>query len=705
MSVIQKIRDKYAGVVIAFIAISLIAFILMDAFTGRGRGGGLFGNSSTIGKVNGTKIDKTAFDQRVDLYTKAYGGQASSEQVMTTAWSSMVNNILMQDEYEKLGIALSPKELNDILFGGNPPQWLRQGFTDPNTGVYNAEQAAEWFKRIKSGQEPDADYKQQVYIQEQTIDQTLQQKYFSLFANSTYVPKWLAEKQVNDNNAISSIAYVYVPYSSLTDSTFKPTDDEIKSYVKKHAAQYTVEEETRAVSYVSFDVKPSAADSQSAMAQVMEYRNEFANTPDSMQSSFLARVGTEMPFSNSYFAGSKIQHAFKDSIIRAGVGNVYGPYLDGSMYVLAKLLSTKQLPDSAKVRHILIGTVDPQSGTPTRSDADAKKLADSIQNVIAKGGNFDSLVMKFSDDKGSANLEKKGVYDYFAQGAMVPEFNDFSFEKPVGTKGVVKTQFGYHYIEVLGQKNPQPSYKIAYLAKSVAPGDETRNAAMEAAQRFASESGNQKAYNASLTKYNKTSLQSGDIRPYETNGGGLGTNREFVRWVYNNDLGDVSEPFNMGDKWIIAMISNIQEKGLMNVTSAKKSGVETFVINEKKAKKIIAEKFKGKSLQEYSASAVMPIANADSISFASQFIPNIGPESKVVGIAFNQSQLNKDSEPIAGTNGVFAVRVKMIGARASATNVNDVRKNAEAQLKNNSYATSAALKKAASVKDYRSDFF
>ena len=43
MSVIQKIRDKYAAVVIAVIALSLVGFILMDAFVGRGRGAGQAG--------------------------------------------------------------------------------------------------------------------------------------------------------------------------------------------------------------------------------------------------------------------------------------------------------------------------------------------------------------------------------------------------------------------------------------------------------------------------------------------------------------------------------------------------------------------------------------------------------------------------------------------------------------------------------------
>lgn len=705
MSVIQKIRDKYAGIVIAFIALSLIAFILMDAFSGRG-GGSLFGNSSTIGRVNGTKIEKREFDRQIELFKVNYNmGNAHHDQLVNRVWDVSVDNIIMQDEYEKLGLAFSGKELNSVLFGENPPYWLRQNFTDPNTGVYDAARAAEYFRQIKADKNnPKLAEFYEVYIKQQTIDQSLRQKYFSLIGNSAYVPKWLAEKQLADNNAISSISYVYVPYASLPDSSFKATDEEIKAYVKKHESEFQVEEETRTVSYVSFDVKPSAQDSQAVVNQVMQYRDELAATPDSAQGAFLSRVGSEMPYANSYFGASRIQHAYKDSIAAAGVGNVYGPYLDGNMYVLAKLLGVKTWPDSAKVRHILIKTADPRSGQVFRDDSSAKKKIDSIEFAIQRGASFDSLVVKLSEDEGSNTPDKKGVYDYFPQGEMVEAFNNFAFDKKVGDKGVIKTPFGYHYVEVLGQKNFQPAYKVAYLAKSILPGQETVDVAMAEAQRFAAASRNQKQYNESVAKFNKQSLQSLDIKSNDGTVSGLGENRSFVRWVYENELGDVSEPFDMRDKFVVAMISNVQEKGLMNAVKARPMA-EPFVVNEKKAEKIIADKFKGNSLESYSQSAGAAITRADSLNFVSSFVPGVGMESKVIGTAFNRSLLNKVSSPIAGMSGVFGVRVEMIGARPSGGSAEDIRKTLEGQLKNSGFGAMNALKKTAKIKDYRFDFF
>jgi peptidyl-prolyl cis-trans isomerase D len=175
-------------------------------------------------------------------------------------------------------------------------------------------------------------------------------------------------------------------------------------------------------------------------------------------------VGSDLPFYNSYVSKKTLQVPNKDSIISVGAGNTFGPYIDGKNVTIAKLIGSKQWPDSASVRHILVGTVNPQNGQQIRDDSTAKKLVDSIKNAITGGASFDALVEKYSDDAGSKS--KGGKYEMFAQAQMVKEFNDYSFDNAVGSKGVVKSEFGYHYIEVLKQTPKGPAYKIAYLSKS-----------------------------------------------------------------------------------------------------------------------------------------------------------------------------------------------------------------------------------------------
>ncbi|MCH5690506.1 peptidyl-prolyl cis-trans isomerase [Niabella sp. W65] len=197
---------------------------------------------------------------------------------------------------------------------------------------------------------------------------------------------------------------------------------------------------------------------------------------------------------DGFISGNRIQVPMKDSIFKVGVGNIYGPYLDGGSYTLAKIIATRSIPDTVKIRHILIGTVqaDPQTGQqiPIRDTATAKKLADSVALAIRNGANFDSMVIKFSNDQGSVN--NGGVYDNVPSGEMVPAFNDFIFGNPVGSKGVVKTDYGYHYIEILSQKGSATGYKIAYINKPIEASEETDRVANEAATKFASEATDQK---------------------------------------------------------------------------------------------------------------------------------------------------------------------------------------------------------------------
>src|SRR5687767_11650124 len=144
MSIIQSIRDKAAWIIIGAIALALIAFIVQDAFQNRN----MFGDSTTtLGEVNGTKINAVEFEERFKRAEELYRQQGfpmndmMRNNIRESLWNEYVDNAIMDDRYEELGLSVSDKELSDILYGANPPQDLRQQFTDPNTGQYDANAA------------------------------------------------------------------------------------------------------------------------------------------------------------------------------------------------------------------------------------------------------------------------------------------------------------------------------------------------------------------------------------------------------------------------------------------------------------------------------------------------------------------------------------------------------------------------------------
>lgn len=696
MSVIQTIRDRGTWIIFVIIAVALIAFILQD---GAGRGGSAFSNSSVIAKVNGTSIERGAFEERLKSQEAMYAGQgATRDQLIGTVYNMEVDNIVLNQEFEKLGLIVSAKELNDILFGENSP--LRQEFTDPKTGVFKVDDAKRAFAQIKKSKNAEQIKMINSGYIEPTIQNSLRNKYQNLLIQSVYVPKWMVEKQQADNNAIASASYVYYPYVAVSDSSIKVSDADINNYVKKHSNEFKKEEETRSIAYVTFSAAPTSTDSAATLAQINDLKAAFAASSDA--AAFLGKVGTELAFYNSYFGGSRIQVANKDSIIRLPVGGLFGPYVDGNNYVLAKMVGIKQWPDSVTVRHILIGTNDPQSGQQVRDDSTGKKLVDSIQTAIKNGADFNTLVTKYSDDGGSK--EKGGVYDYFPQGQMVIPFNDFAFDNPVGAKGVVKTDFGYHYIEILGQKNRAPAYKIAYLAKPIISSNETMNEANTAAASFASSAKGSKEFNDNAAKLAKPILSATEIKQNDFTVGTMANTRSLVRWIYENKEGAVSDPTEVGDQIIVAMVTSVNKAGLMGANEARPL-VEGLIRNDKKAKIIIETKMKGSSLEEIAKSSGSSILRADSLSFGSGFINGVGNEPKIVGASFNKAVQGKLADLIAGSSGVFAVKGETVAAKPSDALPETVKQALIQNRKMAIYRSIEALRKAATVKDYRFSFY
>lgn len=697
MSVIQSIRDRGTWIIFVIIAIALIAFILQD---GAGRGGATaFSNTSVITTVNGVNIERGDFEEKLKMQESMYGAQgATREQLMGNVWNMEVESVVLNQEFKKLGLVVSPKELNDILFGENSP--LRQEFTDPKTGEFRVDDAKRAFAQIKKSKNVEQIKMINKGYIEPTIQNSLRNKYQNMLVQAVYIPKWMVEKQEADNNAIASMSYVYYPYVAIADSLTKVSDAEINYYVKKHAKEFQKTEETRSISYISFNAAPSSTDSADAYNKVKDLKNDFAAAKD--EAAYLGKVGTDLPYYNSYFGAARMQMAAKDSITSLPIGGTYGPYIDGASYVIAKMVGTKQWPDSVTVRHILIATMNPQSGQQVRMDSTAKSLVDSIAAAIKSGADFAALVTKYSDDAGSK--EKGGVYDYFPQGQMVLPFNDFVFDNSVGAKSVVKTDYGYHYVEILGQKQRKPAYKVAYLSKPIVASNETVNEANTAAAQFVASSKNLKDFNANAIKLNKPVFPASEIKANDFNIGTMAATRGLVRWVYEKGVGDVSEPTEVGDQYIVAAITSVNKAGIMGAAEARPL-VEGIVRNEKKAKIIIDTKMKGSSLEEISKSTSSPILRADSLSFAASFISGVGSEPKVVGAAFNKVLQGKVSEPIAGGTGVFAVKGETIAAKASTSLPETIKQGLIQTRKMGTYRSIEALRKSAVIKDYRAKFY
>ncbi|MBS1621395.1 MAG: SurA N-terminal domain-containing protein [Bacteroidetes bacterium] len=721
MSVIQQIRDKYARLSVILIAIAMVGFILIDYVSGKGSGIFSGGNSTTIGKVNGVRINADEFRLKVkqqEDYEQQNPGQFGKRelnQIVDAVWNQEVSQTLLSQVVSKLGMQIGAKELNDIMFGANPPEDIKRLGTDPQTGVYSSVLAVQQINAIKKrGTREDKDRLNE-YIQ-QLEAQKFSEKYSSMLANSTNFPKWLIEKQNTDNSLLAKISLVRVPYtdSMFVDSTIKISDAEISGYINKHKEEFK-QNESRSIMYVAFNATASSEDTAAIKEQINSLRTAFDTTKDIH--SFLAINGSAMPFFDGYVGKNQMQQQYKDSITRLPKNAVFGPYIDGQNLILAKMIDIKTLPDSVKCRHILIGTTNPQTGQVLTDDSVAHKRIDSIANAIRNGANFDTLETKFSTDQ-AAHLNK-GVMTFSSvdiQGEnFAKEFGQFIlFDGKPGDKKVVKTAFGWHYIEILKFINPEPHYQVAYLAKTIEPSSETDNNANNEATLFAGNSRDVKSFEANYEKelkpkgINKLIANNIDPNAYSINGI-AGNDRQFIKSIYDASLGEVLQPERIGDQYIVAVVTEVNKEGTQSPEKARPR-IEPLLRNQKKAE-IFKQKLGAITTLEAAATILKKtIETIDSLRMQpDQRIAISGHDPKVIGAAFNPANKGKVvPQPIAGVYGIYIERVDDV----TATPV----ENADVSLRQKTLYQNAlqtarfsdplgVMRTAATIKDYRSKFY
>jgi peptidyl-prolyl cis-trans isomerase D len=699
---IQKNRYLLAGT----IALAIIAFIITsDDKSSKNL------SSSTIGKVNGTKIELNDFNKRVkqaeDQEAQRSGQRpttARSNQIREQMWNQIVAENIFYKETEKLGITFTSKEMSAILLSNdqNNPLLQEQGMTDPTTGKLDLSKAQEAITSIKKLKGEDKE-RIDAQLTDPLILSSLVTKYGSLIAASAYYPSWMQEKETAEAKNFANISYVSVGYNEISDSAVKVTDADINDYVQKHKKLFK-QEAGRRISYVSFSQLPNGDDSTRIKEVIAQLKPSFAS--DTNAKAFVARNASETPFIDEFLPKSKIRTSALDTILAQPAGTVYGPYADNGNYSIAKVLGSKQLPDSVKARHILIATVNPQTGQPIMEDSLAKKLADSLFTAIKGGANFAELAAKYSAD---GSKDKGGDLGTFEYGKMVPEFNEFVFTKPVGSMDVVKTQFGYHIIDIENQKDFKPAYKIAFLSKQITPSDVTiNNASLAATKASAQKDG------ATLTAYAaKGGLKIIQIptliKENDFTVGNLEDARQLVKWAFGAKAGNVSEPFSIGDEFVVATLDKVEAEGTMDAAAAR-PGAEAVVRNQKKAA-IIKTKLGANPTLESAAAAynkqVLQAGADSSITMAGQLVPGIGVEPKLIGASFNKENQTKVSAPIDGTSAVYVIKVNSIQAKpaddaATAAQKLAVRITALRSQTTNWYE---GLKNQADIKDNRSKVF
>ena len=704
MSVINKIRER-SGLAVGIIAVSLIMFIVGgDLLGGRSMLSG--GDQQKIGEIAGKSIDYQEFNAKVDALRAQFeqqSGRAPTEQdivqLREQAWNQTLFETAYQTEFDKLGLKVSPEELVDMVQGNNISPAVRQAFTNPQTGVFDKSGIISYLKGLKNL--PPQQQQAWASFEKNLASDRLREKYESLMRLSVFATTAEAQKEYQAQNSKADVKFLFVPYYAINDTTVKVTDGQLQDYLNKHKDEYPGTN-SRSLQYVTFSVAPSKEDSATLYNEIKTLaRGLGAAKNDSTFAQQNSDVRVPL-----YLTAGEMPEQLRASIPTFSPGGIYGPFREANTYFIYKYGGTKQDTSfTARASHILI---QPTAKTDS-AKADARRRADAILKQIQGGASFEALAQSNSAD-GSA--QNGGDLGYFKDnGQMVKPFESAVFGATAAglIPRLIETDFGFHIIRVT-QPKTNTLYRVAAIAKTIAPSQATRDEALRKADQFASDVRTKEAFDAKVKEDKSLVVATAERIPENANQiNALTDARTVVRWAFDDktDLNAVSEPFEIGDQYVIAVMTNKTDEDKVSVADFRNE-LTAKVRNQLKSEQIIT-KLSGASgsfeaiAQKYGTGAL--VETVPDVNLATGFLRSAGVDPTALGTAFGLKS-GKRSKPVIGETGVLMLEtVKLTPAPPVADYAlykTQIQQNATSRM---GFYINEAIKEAAKVEDRRAKFY
>jgi peptidyl-prolyl cis-trans isomerase D len=689
MAVLSKIRERSMFLII-IIGLALFAFVLDPSTLGD-----FFTSSKVneIGEINGESISREEFVQELEDYKQQAGGQVSEMQAAKTVWDNILRKKIYKNQLTQAGITIGEadvwKELVNAPFVQNNPQYQTE------SGLFNESKFKQFLATEKENKT--AMWSQWSSYMNQIRDNAETNTYNNLVTAGLGASLKEGELEYLLDNTKLNAQFVYIPYTSISDSLVKIKKSEVEKYIKSHENDFKVEA-TRDISYVQLNIIPTAADEEVIKNDVVALIEDLKQSAN--ESAFLAENASDTSINENFQFKNLVNKETSAEIFEANIGDVVGPYKDKEFFKISKITEISQMPDSTRASHILIPFVGSQrvAADVTRTEDEAKVLADSLLSVVKSSvSKFGELAKTFSSDLASG--AKEGDLDWFTYERMTPLFRDFSFQGKKGDIGVVKTPFGFHVIKIDDQKNSQKVVKLATYGRKIVASEATENVTFRNAEEFALAISKDNKFDnlANEKKYEPRSAVG--LKVLDENVAGLGNQRQIVSWAFGKEtkVNDFKR-FDLDGSHVVAFVTSSEEKGLMSAEKATNT-IRPILLNEKKAA-LISNKLKGSSLAAIATANNTTVRTSNGLTLKSPTLSGVGVEPKIVGAMYN-SALNKVVNSVEGDRGVYAFMVTSKEVATALPNYDTNRKRISEARKRLTFKMYEAIKNSSNVEDNR----
>ncbi|MDR3061719.1 MAG: SurA N-terminal domain-containing protein [Dysgonamonadaceae bacterium] len=709
MATLEKIRSK-AGLLVAVVGIALLAFVIGDFL----KSGSTFFHQSKekIATVNGTSISIQEYQAKVEEMTEVYKRRMQSNSInedMQTriredVFESLVNNILLGDETEKIGMTVGKDELSDMIIGDNISPLILQmpDFQNPQTGTFDKNMLLQFLQTIESGDLSNYPEEMKAQLQEakkywlfweQTIkQQKLQSKYSALLGSAIAVNSIEAKNAYEEKKISVGFDYVTQNYQSIPDDQVSVSDSEIKQLYEKRKNTYK-QEKQQVISFIAVDVVPSNEDEAAIRKTLTDLKPSFSQ-PD-IDISALVNENSDLKYIDAFMAKSELRNDMQDFVEKANVNDVEGPELkEGSYYAMYKLVAVTTAPDSVKINQLVL---------PNMEDQDLKNLSDSIIGVIKGGKSFADVATEMT--QGRTNGEMGYMTEAQLLAATDVKFKDQIFNGTIGDIFVAKSIHGSHLVQIVEKTKPVAKYKVATIQSAVTPSTETYSKLYNDLNSYI-------AKNNTLEKFKTAAAESGymiqnemPITENQPNLINISSSRPAIRWAFEHRKGDISEIFECQDHFIVVAVDGSLKAGYRPLSSVSEI-LKRELLNDKKAEKIIND-LKAKnytSLDEYAKEMNATPNSVEFVTFSTSNISGIGTEP-IINARAPLTEVGQIAGPLKGRAGIYVLNITSKKVSEVPYNEESEKQSLQSTNMYRMYSFMPALRDKSKIEDNRIRFY
>ncbi len=620
MATLQRIRN-HGVFLLVIVGLAMLAFILGDVLNSSSS---YFNKSREyIGEIEGQKIHYTEYENAVEQLTEVYkieSGRTDFDedmhaQIRNQVWQMLVAKYTLQNQGEKIGMDITSDELYELCAGANPHQLItsRRMFAGQN-GQFDRNYLINFLASIEidaENAEQQANIKQAknywMYWENAVRLTAMQEKYVDLIKNLITANNIDAKYAAQAKQTKVSVDYAIKPYYTVADSLVKITTNDIRKIYDERKQLYK-QTPNRDIAYIAFPIVPSEADYQLTEKAMQDIEEEFRTTDEV---ALVVNSNSDIMYDGRNYSENNIPEAYKEFAFAKG----------------------------AKKNDFMALTYDEATRT--------FRMARLIDCGFSAP---DSVQLK-----GIATREGEEDQDFgwFTEADLQKNIAEPAFAGKVGSRFTVALGMEDRTFEITGLTKATPKAKVAIIEQTVTPSSKTYAAIYNQANQFVVNNQDEEAFRAAAQEAQLEVESATNLQKMGNKVADLKSSRQIVRWAFNAKEGQVSDVFECGDKYIVAVLTACHDGEYRDFEDVQ-SSLRYEALNRKKAEYINKQIAAAKTLQEVAESFGGEVRHIDELTEDSYRFGSEGMEPAAIGTAF-ATAAGELSKPVRGNQGVIVL--------------------------------------------------